>query len=216
METIVIIPPRAAEQELVFPDISGLLVRYSASDIEGLNDGDAVATWDDLVGTKDLTQATSDYQPLYKTNIVNGQPALLFDGSNDVLLTAYTVTGMRTIIVVAKYSAATFASFNGLLTCGTNYVFIGYGGQTYFLADLGTYYTDGAEANTNVTNAWHVFAVKRGADYISSAVQVGKDRTEAGRFWNGYVAEILVYDSNLSAEDFASINAYLKAKYDTP
>jgi uncharacterized repeat protein (TIGR02543 family) len=197
-------------------DISGLLVWYSASDIEGLNDGDAVATWDDLVGTKDLTQATADYRPLYKTNIVNGHPALLFDKTNDFLLTADTITGMRTIIVVAKYTAATFDRFDGLLTAGTNYVYIGYSGQTYFFADLGTYYQDGVEANTNVTNAWHVFMVKRGGDYISAALQVGKDRTEANRFWGGYVAEVLAYDSNLTGDDFTNIHAYMKAKYGTP
>jgi len=67
-------------------DIAGCQLWLDASQITGLNDGDAVATWSDESGNdNDATQSESTYRPLYKTNIVNSKPVVRFDGSNDYL-----------------------------------------------------------------------------------------------------------------------------------
>lgn len=67
-------------------DIADLRVWLKAGRITGLNDGDAVATWSDLSGNgNDATQATGAKQPLYQTNIVNGEPIVRGDGVNDIL-----------------------------------------------------------------------------------------------------------------------------------
>src|SRR5574343_1369214 len=67
-------------------DVPGLFQWLVAADITGLNDGDAVATWEDSSGNnRDASQATGANRPTYKTNIVNSLPVVRFDGSDDYL-----------------------------------------------------------------------------------------------------------------------------------
>ena len=47
--------------------------------------GDVVSTWDDQFGAA-ANDASSGGLPVFNTNVINGQPAMLFDGSNDVWL----------------------------------------------------------------------------------------------------------------------------------
>jgi hypothetical protein len=69
--------------------IAGLKVWLDASQITGLNDGDAVATWSDLSGlANDVTQATASQKPTYKTAILNGRAVVRFDGVDDFMETA--------------------------------------------------------------------------------------------------------------------------------
>jgi hypothetical protein len=46
------------------------------------SDGDPVSAWADNVSSDDLTAGTA---PTYKQTIINGQPVVRFDGSNDLL-----------------------------------------------------------------------------------------------------------------------------------
>lgn len=84
-------------------DISGLKLWLDASQITGLNDGDAVTTWADLSGNgNDATQATVSKKPLYKTAIQNGRPGLLSDGVDDLLSGSVTAPQPCTVVVVIK------------------------------------------------------------------------------------------------------------------
>lgn len=49
------------------------------------SDGTSVATWSDLTDYANDGTATGAQQPVFKTNIANGEPALLFDGVDDRL-----------------------------------------------------------------------------------------------------------------------------------
>ena len=69
--------------------IAGLQLWLDASQIVGLNDGDAVATWSDLSGNGlNFTQATASKRPLYKTGAQNGLPGVLADGVDDIMESA--------------------------------------------------------------------------------------------------------------------------------
>ena len=80
-----------------------------ADAITGLADSDPVATWPDSSGNGyDAAQGTPGNQPLYKTGILNGKPAVLFDGSTDYLSTTALLSaflaggGAGTVYVVAR------------------------------------------------------------------------------------------------------------------
>jgi len=77
---------KASFTPLSLPD---MLFWYKADSITTLNDGDAVAALADS-GTagRNLAQATAGKRPLFKTNIFNGLPAILFDNTDDCLQTA--------------------------------------------------------------------------------------------------------------------------------
>ncbi len=50
-----------------------------------LSDGSGVQTFTDVSGTNNATQATSTNQPTFKVNILNGNPVVRFDGTNDFM-----------------------------------------------------------------------------------------------------------------------------------
>lgn len=62
--------------------------------------GDAVATWEDQIGTLDVSQSNASFRPTYVTNAMNGLPALEYDlGANDRLFnTTNLPTGARTVL----------------------------------------------------------------------------------------------------------------------
>ena len=64
---------------------SGLMMWLDANALS-LSDNDPVSSWTDRSGnSKHAVQDTVGMQPLYKTNIINGKPAIVFDGTNDYL-----------------------------------------------------------------------------------------------------------------------------------
>lgn len=91
--------------------IAGLKVWLDASQITGLNDGDAVATWSDLSGNAlNFTQGTASRRPLYKTAVQNGLPGVLADGVDDRLESAsvdWSAYDKATLFCVYKNPTAT-------------------------------------------------------------------------------------------------------------
>lgn len=81
-------------------------------DVPVTSDGQAVASWADIKNGHILAQSNSSRRPLYKTNIVNGMPGLLFDGTDDFLRAIGEVAnGTRgTVIVIATPTRSTAAS----------------------------------------------------------------------------------------------------------
>ncbi|MBM3579157.1 MAG: LamG domain-containing protein [Alphaproteobacteria bacterium] len=82
-----------------------------------LSNNDAIAQWNDINPRntyKNNATGASGKQPLYSTNIINGLPALKFDGTDDVMSLASTdvIGGERvgTIFTVAVVSTAAGAS----------------------------------------------------------------------------------------------------------
>lgn len=73
-----------------------------------LTDGTGVGTWTDLAGSNNATQATSANQPTFKTNILNGNPILRFDGTND----QFSLTS--TVPIAGEYSAITLFKTSGV------------------------------------------------------------------------------------------------------
>ena len=89
-----------------------------ADAITGLSDGEAVASWADSSDNfLNATQGSGSAQPIYKTNIVNSQPIVRFDGINDVLLTNSTAAAAGvtffTVVKSADASSGYFSNFGG-------------------------------------------------------------------------------------------------------
>lgn len=65
----------------------GYAAWFKADAMTGLGDGDSVSMWDDSSpNNKDATQSSASLRPVYKTAVLNGKPALRFDGANDRLV----------------------------------------------------------------------------------------------------------------------------------
>lgn len=106
--------PRASGVAFDPRSISGALLWLNASDATSLTlDGTAVTAWASRVGSLSVTQSVVNNAPAYASSVsgLNNNPALLFDGSNDVLLN--TSSGLldanqsATILIAHRIGTAT-------------------------------------------------------------------------------------------------------------
>jgi hypothetical protein len=214
--------------------ISGLTLWLKADSL-GLSDGTAVSTWTDSSGTgNNATQATGVNQPIFKTNIVNGKPTVRFDGSNDSLTFSSSPADTSVFVVaslgVAPASQTAYAPFTvfgtgtplaGIdLTCrltGTNWgVYVG--------SDLSSG-EDLVNGTFNIieatTSGAGTVIYRNGVQKATSGSRSNGDgstaqiasQTGSSRWFNGDIAEILIYDSVLSQIDRTNVEKYLSAKY---
>lgn len=197
--------------------IGGLLLWVSADEITGKYDNDNISSWPDLSGIgNNMVQATGGFQPLYKTGVVNGLPALLFDGIDDFLQSP-SLAGIKTVVVVAKYDGATFDhGYGGLITGASGDIWMlgSSGTENWYIAESSgmTWYKDGNATSYGVANAWHCFIATYPAGK-NQMIQTGRDRVYSGWQWHGYVAEIIAYSDVISAADRIDLDALLRSKY---
>ena len=211
--------------------IAGLVLWLDASQITGLNDGDAVATWNDLSGlANNATQGTASARPLYKTNIKNGKPALLFDGVDDGFsLTTGLSLSAYTVFVVWAQTDAGFGSLS-FIKLGDNYnlhaltptsVVLQPGGPTTTTA----YTTATPAGDWALTEAYRsgttLYTGKNGT-FDGGQVSSINWQTDAigapyagGAQFNmvGYIAEMLIYNVEISTANRQLVEAYISTKY---
>jgi hypothetical protein len=133
--------------------IPNLRLWLKADAIQNLIDGDAVAAWSDISGNGwSATQSTAGSRPTYKTNILNGQPVVRFDGGdhldfNNNATPLFSAAGEWTLFVVHKISTTTGTS--GILG---QYIAAVSNGRYYFYdagSFLGSTATLGSVTQTN-------------------------------------------------------------------
>ncbi len=114
---------------------AGAIVHFAASDVTPQGDNTALAAWTDPVSGLVAAQATGANQPKYRTNRLNGKPAIQFAGSQWL---SFDGTGpLKTAIDSRSYSvlvafANVAAASNGCLF-GSNA-----GGNSFFVLADGT------------------------------------------------------------------------------
>lgn len=101
------IPGIVASAVITPLDISGLRCWYTVDTLSSLADGAAVASWPDSSGNGlTMAQGTSGNRPTVDgTNLLNGRRIVAFDGSNDFLSVAGSISpssGQWSAFVVAK------------------------------------------------------------------------------------------------------------------
>lgn len=199
------------------------------SQFTGFSDNDAIATAADSSGnSNELTQATSGLRPVYKTNIANGLPAMLFEGGS-----AHRLSGD-----VIPCSAATWWCVFQVDSTAAGFEIVGSGpgnsyyrfegdGNGYFGAFRGTRIntyptgvpTTGVVIMTGVSTAstYQIYFNGTGqgaqsADFDQgSAFELGSD-SGGGKNFDGYIFEYGQCSGDESAE-LTDLHAYLAAKW---
>ena len=209
-------------------EVGDIITWLQADAIVGLNDGDAITTWEDSSpNNNDATQGTAANKPIYKVSILNGKPVVRFDGSNDYMQTPVFTPNLAasTIFVVGKVNGVAAQQFFTDGTTGTtrNIIFIN---TSSFAIHSGTTLLDGA-ADTS----FHIFSAlftasassklfKDGTLVISgnsgtqalNQLRIGID-TAGGNPLAGDIAELIVYRGILTDTERKRIESYLSAKY---
>jgi hypothetical protein len=203
--------------------------------------GAKVTQWIDLSGsTNNAAQATSTKQPTLVNPAINGYPAVKFNGTSQYLsltsgLSDLTTgaaifaiispvgTATKTLVTSANAGPAdmlsvqtinTQANLNAYDGITASSVTTATGALTLSKFQLLEAVHNGAASATLSVNA---------APLITGTVQnlnnttrtqnyVGADNT-AATFWNGQLAELLVYSRTVTASEQAAIEGYLVSKY---
>lgn len=203
--------------------ISGLQLWYKADAITGLNDGDPVATWTDQSGNgRNATQASATLKPLYKTNILNGMAGVLFDGSNDLMSIVYDIPAATSIFIVySGWSSGSLIGNNGanpdmLQRATTNFPDVNWPSiaTSQSMADnkiLTMLYNYTSDSYTVRMDGASVGTSAAAADVTTpGAITIGQSYNEP---LAGYLHEVILYNAVLSAGNYASVEAYLAARW---
>lgn len=95
-------------------------ILWLKADALGLANNDPVSTWTDSSASSNDATGVTTQRPLFKTNVVNSLPAILCDGTDDVLqLESVIPSGAVTGCVVCKPAAEITVSSSESLLSGT-------------------------------------------------------------------------------------------------
>ena len=199
--------------------------------------GTVITSWSDKSGSSNnFAQATGSFQPIYGA-MSNGKTAVNFASSKYMTNTTISVPTTYSIFVVG-YTGTN--GYGRLLNGGVDgALFFGTGsGATQFATFAGNGVSTWNDSNINspatsvaslclmeMTNSGTssgllpyvngtVLNAKNGTTVSFTTLQVGSYyATGSNQFWNGYVAEILIYNSVLSATNRQVVEGYLAWKW---
>ena len=167
-----------ARQRHLNPGHLGMACAFDSRFISGLSNNDSVDTWTDRTSNgRNATQATAAKKPTYKTEELNGNPALSFDGGDALVTGSFTASILASAHVVFKASAngLVYERGNAFNDNGNSYIYTSTGYSTQFRGTSASAYsraTDWGLGSTwrlvsheiDGTHASHKF-------YINGAVQ---------------------------------------------
>lgn len=213
-----------------------LEARWRASEITGLADGAAISQWDDESGNANhLVQASGGLQPLYKTGINNGLPAVRFDGTDDELHVSLTLTQPFAMFFVAKLTAASNPSHVRIFAKpqpgSTFSIHFGTGDPSLMTMQAGSALQSGFMSDPSAD--WHAW----GFVFDGASSEMLKDNTSvvAGAAGSGGITslylgadafgsgaadiqhqEVIVATGTLTSGQLDDLATYFQDTYDTP
>ncbi|MBL1233274.1 MAG: hypothetical protein CMD31_09620 [Flavobacteriales bacterium] len=206
----------------------------------GATNGQAIQNWTDFsVGNNTASQALGARRPIYRTNGINGMPALDFDGVNDYMEIASNPSSLdgnqSSHFIVFERSTVNLGSnclFNMDFDEASNLIYTNTSpsnNQTYVKNSLGMtrrlYF--GVGTNQILSSIWngasgtllgYVNGNVNGPITNCANTATGHNLTRIGAFntnyiFNGNIAEVIYYTSVLNSAERNIVENYLAAKY---
>jgi uncharacterized repeat protein (TIGR01451 family) len=203
--------------------------------VSTVTNGTSVDFWNDQTNNATNVTQTGTARPIYNTNGINFNPSLSFNGSQNLLRTATTGLsgGDKTFMSVALPNVLPTAT-TGIIGSGGTLNEIGFG---YENGKLNVFENSGnnalsTTANTTGTvllstaiessNAFSFFnnGTANGTGSTNSypntnRLTIGSHNVNGGdkNFFNGQIAEVIVFDRAISATERANVESYLAIKY---
>lgn len=213
-------------------DASTLEVWLDASQLN-LSDNDPVSSFTDFSGNNNhAEQGSSSFQPIYKTNQINGNPAIQFDGTNDRLdfisnitnfeTTTYTVfnpdnSANHCVLMTQNHylffnGANVQLAYNNFSQIIRNRFTLSNNSFVWYASDAGA-----IGASTTIYSKIKVTSFTRQASLNRSRSVLGSYYTN-GNFYNNFflggIAEIIVFNEKHNEVQQRIVRNYLNSKYD--
>jgi large repetitive protein len=204
-------------------------------------DGSTIATWNDQSGnSRTHTQPNGTvYQPLYKDNVFNFNPAVYFDGLDGMQASAFASgTDAVHVFAMSKVKDNGWRSIYGFGRDATHVQWYNGGGankpswwlsgNTYPSTALGINYgvtsfivpKDGSQKTIHWNGTSANVAGSNTYTYNSTLMSVGTDISNGGAFsenFLGEIAEVIIYKKagggTMNTTDIQKIQSYLGIKY---
>ncbi len=213
------------------------------ADLGVTNNGSGqISVWADQSGnTNNAKQSTMSHQPLYVTNALNGLPVVRFNRTNDqyLLMTNFLNGTTQAEAFLVLKSADLLSTTTGLWNMGSGtYSLIGYpysNGQivddfgstsTYTVGRpaqaLSQYHVYEVAGQTNFWGAWVNGVLQYQTAINTYGVNTSYSYLDLGcsyygsspfSYFSGDVAEVLIFNRTLSANERWTVNSYLDLKY---
>jgi hypothetical protein len=189
--------------------------------------GTNAAQWNDLSGNgRHATQAIGASQPAIIANALNGRQVRRFDGVNDEMRSLFALNQPMTAIVAYRSNNTTAAQVViGNQLTGANLMVHRAGASATAGLNMGVLYAPlGSTANANIfctiANGANSQVFRNGVlagtgnagSNNAAFFSIGSNGALAAYF-NGDIAEVLVFPAALSAENRRRIEGYLSVKY---
>lgn len=165
--------------------------------------------------------------PVLQTNIINGNPAVYFDGTKNPLKFTNSIN-LKHIFLIAKFDGAEFDGNEGLLSgVAATSILRGNGDTTTKFANLsigsGYIYRKNFVTLTESTqnapmNGFSIIELVFPSGISLDGIQIGQDTTNTGRKWKGWFVEQIGYgevqDENCRRDiyEYFAIKFYLWKK----
>lgn len=194
-------------------------------------DGSAVARWEDQSGNgRHATQSTLNNRPLLKTSVKNSKNVLRFDGSNDgMTITPYALgssPSYSVFVVIYQNNNNSLdvwlegGNLNPYLSCGAGSPSNGFrhydGSNTFDVTKttVNVWAISNYSQSTTVRQFYfNGDAVASGTSSTRAATFEYIGRSNNGFYWDGDIAELLIYNSYLSSSNRESVRDYLNTKW---
>jgi autotransporter-associated beta strand protein len=205
------------------PPSTGLSYWLDASDGSKITlAGSNVTSWaDSSPAGVNFTNAIAVQRPVYVTNAINGLPAVSFAGFTNRLM-ASTAVNAQTVFILNKVNGSRSGNdgiwgrkdndFGIRLATTTTWI---HPGNTADFTQTGSMHINGIAGSTFPLGAPHILTGVRAAS-INLTSAIGDYWGNAGgyfRSYNGYIGEVLVYNSVLSTNDRQRVEGYLMNKW---
>lgn len=199
------------------------LSRRWRADSIAQTDNTAVATWANLAGGVDLTQATGASQPTYRTGRQNGKSAVAWPTSGNssyvsastfaTLAQPFTMVGVCKPQDIGNMELAHWGNAEMYIQSGKWGVFAGSGFASTPAPVAATWYVFTAVFNGS-TSAIYVNGTSVGTGStssgsgLSSTLNLGRHASNGSLNWRGDIGEFLVYSEAADANKRAQIHTY--------
>lgn len=207
----------------------------AATGTGGANNGFSgnVATWVDKSGSGfNVTSAVAAEQPLYGAVSQNGKNLITLDGTNDRLFNSSAAVAGDDFTAFVVFNRTTAAGRDAVFEIGSgasrNGLYVGnvVGKESYFLNSTFYDFSGGYTAGTfTITSLMQditaITAYKDGVGQVSAtgAVRAGTtglyigDDSTSGDQLQGNIAEMIVYNRDLTTEEIHDVENYLATKW---
>ena len=225
-------------------DSASNILWLSADNITGLADGNDITTWTDGSGnSNDLSQPDANFKPIYKTNILNGLPAVRFNKDNGRIRRTNFTTFPTTAITEIYVNSNNNESFEGILSYASadqnnDFLLFNSSNLSIYRSGLGNSSVSVNDNNFHIVNAswrssdgstevwkdgvkeWSISGLQTGAAITSggSLAIAGEQDAVDGNYditqaHFGDFTEVLIFNTYLNAAQHIIVNNYLASKY---